>query len=72
MADQTITGSDHIKPIQVQKFLGGVDYPASKPELMEKAKEEGAGDNVLQTLHSMLGDIFFSVKDVAEVIGKIE
>lgn len=72
MANQDMTASGHVNPIQVQKFLGGVDYPASKQDLINKAKEEKADDNVLQTLQSMPGDNFNSVKDVAEAIGKIE
>ncbi len=38
-----------VNPIQVQKSLRGVDYPASKDELVKRAKEEGASDDVRET-----------------------
>jgi hypothetical protein len=29
-------------PIQIQKYLGGLEYPASKEAILEKARGEGA------------------------------
>ncbi len=37
-------------PIEVQKFLGGIDYPASKEEIVRRAQDAGAGDDVLEAL----------------------
>jgi hypothetical protein len=42
--------ADTPNPIQIQKFLGGVDYPASRDALLSSAKDSGADDNVLQAL----------------------
>ena len=30
-----------VNPIQIQKFLKGVDYPASKSDLLRNAEREG-------------------------------
>lgn len=40
-------------PIQMQKFLGGIDYPASKDDLVEHARQKGADEEVLRQLESM-------------------
>jgi hypothetical protein len=40
-------------PIQVQKFLGGIDYPASKEDIVRTAKEAGADENVLNALEGI-------------------
>lgn len=40
-------------PIQMQKFLSGVDYPCSRDELVEHARSQGADDAVLQGLEAM-------------------
>ena len=40
-------------PIQVQKFLGGIDYPASKDTIVSTAQNEGADDNVLDALRGI-------------------
>jgi hypothetical protein len=37
-------------PIQVQKFLGGLDYPVSKDTIVETAKKNGADEDVLEAL----------------------
>lgn len=39
--------------IHVQKFLGGLDYPVDKRELIEKAKKNGADESVLQALQNI-------------------
>jgi hypothetical protein len=39
--------------IQVQKFLGGIDYPASKEEIVRTATDAGAGDEVLNALEGL-------------------
>jgi hypothetical protein len=40
-------------PIQMQKFLGGIDYPAGKGELVEHARSAGADDAVLEHLEAL-------------------
>jgi hypothetical protein len=37
-------------PVEVQKYLAGVDYPVTKRRLLEKARENGAGEDVLAAL----------------------
>jgi len=65
------TQSSHVNPIQIQKFLRGVDYPCSKDELLEKAKEEGADENIIETLKDMPMDQFNSPNDVSQAIGQL-
>ncbi|MGN6199539.1 DUF2795 domain-containing protein [Humibacter sp.] len=45
--------NDLPNPIQVQKFLGGIDYPASKDTIVSTAQNEGADDNVLDALRGI-------------------
>jgi hypothetical protein len=60
-----------INPIQVQKFLSGVDYPASKDDLVKRAEDQGADREALDALRQMPGDRFNSPNDVSEAIGKL-
>jgi hypothetical protein len=39
--------------IKVQKFLGGVNYPATKDQLIEHARGKDAGQDVLDALQDM-------------------
>ncbi len=58
-------------PIQVQKFLGGIDYPTDKATLVRHAKEKGADENVLNALNQMADRKFNSPNDVSEELGKL-
>ena len=40
-------------PVQVQKFLGGLDYPVAKRDLVKKAKKEGADADTLKFLEQL-------------------
>ncbi len=59
-----------VNPIQLQKFLGGVDYPTDKQTLVEHARRKGADEEVLSTLESLSTDEFNSPNDVSEAVGK--
>jgi hypothetical protein len=45
--------SDKPNPIQIQKFLAGVDYPADRSTLVSTAEEEGAEGAVLDALKAI-------------------
>jgi hypothetical protein len=59
-------------PIQVQKFLSGMHYPAGKDEIVDHAKKQGADDNIMQTLEQLPDESFETPADVSKAIGKIE
>ncbi len=61
-----------INPIQLQKHLKGVDYPASKEELIEHAKKQGADDNAISALEQLPDQEYDSPTDVSEAVGDIE
>ena len=58
-------------PIEVQKFLEGVDYPVRKPALLREAKRQGAGAAVRATLERIRDEKFDSPADVSEAIGRL-
>jgi hypothetical protein len=45
-------------PIQLQRFLGGVDYPATREDLVRHAESQGADREVLDTLRNLPKDRF--------------
>jgi hypothetical protein len=57
-------------PIELQKYLGGVDYPIDKDALVQKARDNGANNDVVQTLQGLPFDRFNSPNDVSEAFGK--
>lgn len=57
-------------PTQVEKYLGGVDYPCSKTDLVNHARDAGADQNVISTLQNLPYDEFNSPSDVSEAVGQ--
>ncbi|KQR23839.1 hypothetical protein ASF79_00830 [Agreia sp. Leaf335] len=45
-------------PIELQKYLSGVDYPISKNDLLDTARNQGAPDHVVEALESVDQDEF--------------
>jgi hypothetical protein len=45
--------TDKPNPVQIQKFLSGVDYPVGRGELVAHAESRGADESVLQYLRAL-------------------
>jgi hypothetical protein len=58
-------------PIEIQKFLKGVDYPASKDDLIEKARSNGAKKDLLTLLEDLKEDEFANPAEVSKAIGEL-
>lgn len=59
-----------VNPIQVQKFLKGMNYPADKQTLVEKAEEEGADDETMSALQQLPEDEFTTPAEVSAALGQ--
>ena len=62
--------NDKPNPIQVQKFLGGIDYPASKKDIVKTAEDQGADDNVLDALRGIEDKSYDAPTAVSEQLSK--
>lgn len=60
-----------VNPIQLQKYLAGIDYPADRRTLIETARRHGADDNAIRTLESLRREKFNSPNDVSEAVGEL-
>jgi hypothetical protein len=61
-----------VNPIQIQTFLKGVDYPASKEALLQHAERNGADEGVRTTLEQLPDAEYETPADVSEALGKID
>ena len=57
-------------PIRVQKFLGSLDYPAGKQDILAKAREQGADDNVMKALEQIPDPEYASPVAASREVGK--
>jgi hypothetical protein len=62
--------TDSANPIQIQKFLEGVDYPADKGSLVDTAKKEGADSNVLRALEAIPDRSYAQPTEVSQAISE--
>jgi len=65
--EKEITMAD-ASPIEVQRHLGGVDYPAGKDEIVANAESSGAPDEVLGKLRALPDRRFDGPTDVSGAI----
>lgn len=42
-----------LTPFRVQKFLGGLRYPARKAQVLERARQRGADEQVMAALNRL-------------------
>lgn len=55
----------HANPIQIQKYLRGVDYPARKNDLLEAARRQGADASICASLEQLPDEEFQTPADVS-------
>lgn len=59
-------------PIHVQKFLGGIDYPAGKDDIVNRAKQEGADEEVMDALGRIPDQEYSSPAAVSRALGQLD
>jgi hypothetical protein len=61
-----------VNPIQIQKYLKGINYPASKRDLLENAEREGADEDIRTTLEQLPDQEYENPADVSKALGNLE
>ncbi|KTD17129.1 DUF2795 domain-containing protein [Legionella jordanis] len=62
--------SQDINPIEVQKYLKGINFPASKQNIIDCAKKNGAPSEVVDTIKNIKEEQFSSPTDISKHINK--
>ncbi|MET9508651.1 DUF2795 domain-containing protein [Streptomyces flavidovirens] len=60
----------NVNPIEMQKSLGGVSYPASKKEIVETAKNNRASREITKALESLPEKEYDSPAAINKEVGK--
>jgi hypothetical protein len=64
--------SAHVSPATVEKFLGGMHYPAARNKLIDNARNKDAPDDVMALLNKLPSKTYTSPIDITKEIGKLE
>lgn len=70
--DSSQSSSKRISPVQMQKHLKGVNYPASKGDLVARAQQNNASSEMVDKIRALPGDSFNGPKDVMRALGRTE
>jgi hypothetical protein len=58
-------------PIEVQKYLKGIDYPATKEDLIKTARRNGARKELISLLEELKEGEFANPAEVSKRIGEL-
>lgn len=58
-------------PIQIQKFLSGIQYPTDKQTLLDTAEKNGADDEITKTLKRLPDKRYEKPTAVTKAIGDL-
>jgi len=61
-----------VSPIELQKHLKGMDYPASKQDLVQHAQKQGADQNIRSILEQLPDEEYETPADVSKAVGELE
>lgn len=61
-----------VSPAQVEKYIKGIKFPASKQELIKQAEWNNASDDVLNILDNVPDKQFHSPIEISIAIGKMK
>lgn len=59
-------------PIELQEYLGGLEYPANKEQIRERAREEGADKDILDLIDRLPDQKYKSPVDVSKAVGDLD
>ncbi len=61
----------NVSPAQVEKSIKGTHFPAQKQDLIQRARENQANQDVLEVLENMPDKQFNSPVDISKAMGKM-
>ena len=56
-------------PIDIQRYLSGIEYPATKDDVISMAEDNDAPDEVIEELQSVTEEQFDGPEEVMEALG---
>ena len=60
-----------MNPIDLQKHLKGLDYPASKDDIVAKAESNGADEDMLDTLRQIADSSYDAPTAISKAVSDV-
>ena len=61
-----------VNPIELQKHLKGLDYPAEKDDIVKTAQQHGADDELTSVLSQLPDQRFETPADVSKAVSDLQ
>ncbi len=68
MWTESINVGEEMTPAKVREYIQGVNYPATKEDILQQARAEGAGDSVQTVLEKLEDKSYENPADLSEAI----
>ena len=65
-------GGEWVSPATVESYLEGLDYPASRQDIIDTARSNDAPDEVMHMLHQFSDRMYNSPIDVSKELEMLE
>lgn len=62
----------NFNPVEIEKALGGMDFPADKEAILNKARENGAGEEEMGALEGLPEREYNSPTEITEALSEVE
>ena len=60
----------NVNPAQIQQYLGDINYPVDKQQLIQHAEQRGADEQALQALRNLSRERFNSANEVSQAMSQ--
>ncbi|HXK61983.1 MAG TPA: DUF2795 domain-containing protein [Acidobacteriota bacterium] len=60
-----------VNPIQLQKYLKGIDYPVRQQQIIQTARQNKADANIIETLEQLPDREYANPAEISKEIGKM-
>lgn len=71
MANQQ-SDNKKVNPVDIQKYLEGIDYPATADDIAQHAEDNDAPEEVLMVLRQLPAKEYKNAADVSKEAGRIK
>ncbi|MCL4383875.1 DUF2795 domain-containing protein [Patescibacteria group bacterium] len=62
---------NNLNPVEIQKYLKGINYPINKTDLIKAAQSSGAEPEIIDVLQKMPGDHFGGPNEVTQALSQV-
>ncbi|MCW8195884.1 DUF2795 domain-containing protein [Proteobacteria bacterium 005FR1] len=66
-----MANSKSVSPVEVEKYVAGINFPVNKNQLVDHAREKGAPKEVLDFMSDFPERDYVSAADVAKGVGQV-